>query len=96
MGKTYSDTRPNTLLPLNDGNWHYNFNINTEPVPQIFNEKPREQYVYDTVYIEGNPTLTKITAAMKKEGFSSAEIKAEKENMRSAIEAAKTTQIDAK
>lgn len=88
---TYSDERPAKLLPLNDGNWHYNFNIHTEPASQDFDNKPREQYVYDTVYIEGKPTLTKITSSMKNEGFTSSEIKAEKENMRMAIEAAKTS-----
>lgn len=97
MGKTYSDTRPQTLLPLGDGNWHYNFNIHNEPAPQIFKEEPREQYVYETVYIEGNPTIAKITAAMKNEGFSSAEIKAEKENMRTVIKKTpKPAKIDAK
>lgn len=90
--KTYSDERPLTLLPLGDGNWHYNFNIHTEPTQRELDEEQREQYVYDTVYVEGNPTVTKITSAMKKEGFASAEIKAEKENMRTAIENAKNSQ----
>lgn len=88
--KTYSDDIPLTLLPLGDGNWHYNFNIHTEPAQREFDEEPREQYVYDTVYIEGNPTVTKIMAAMKKEGFASAEINTEKENIKTAIKNAKT------
>ena len=91
--KTYSNERPNVLLPLNDGNWHYNFNIHIESSARMFDEDPHEQYVYDTVYIEGKPMLTKITSAMKKEGFSYAEIKAEKENIKTAIENAKNGQI---
>lgn len=82
--KTYSDERPLTLLPLGDGNWHYNFNVHTEPAQREFDKEPHEQYVYDTVYIEGIPTVTKITAAMRKEGFASAEINTEKENIKIA------------
>lgn len=84
---------PSTLLPLGDGNYHYNYNITTEEVTDGFGDgETRTQYVYDTVYIEGNPTITKITAAMKKERFTSAEIKAEKGNIRTAIENAKIIQ----
>ena len=72
MGKTYSDTRPNTLLPLNDGNYHINFNISEETMPVGMlgdeQEEPRTQFVYETVFIEGKATKPKIRAAMKSHG----------------------------
>lgn len=72
MAKTYSDARPNTLLPLNDGNYHVNFNISEETMPVGMlcddQEEPRTQFVYETVFIEGKATKPKIRAAMKSHG----------------------------
>jgi len=76
---TFSDTMPLSLLPLGDGNYHYNYNITTEEVT----EKPfeegaesttRTQYVFDTVFINGTPTVAKIVNAVVREHYSEDEI----------------------
>jgi len=71
--KTYSDERPNVLLPLNDGNYHVNFNISEETMPVGMlgdeQEEPRTQFVYETVFIEGVPTKEKIITAIIRQHY---------------------------
>lgn len=68
--KSNSTERTLTLLPLNDGNYHFNYNI-IEGVREEQNQDneitTRPNFDYDTVFIEGEPTKQKILDAMLSE-----------------------------
>ena len=71
--KKYSDTMPLSLQPLGDGNYHYNYNITTEQV-EYMNGETRTQYVCDTVFISGEPTIAKLVAAVIAESYTADDI----------------------
>lgn len=58
--KKYSDTEPQALQSLGNGDYHYNYNITTEEVPAMESGENRTQYVCDYVLIIGEPTVAKI------------------------------------
>ena len=76
--KTYSNEMPLSILPLGDGNYHYNYNVATEQVTdeQTDGSAPetRTQYVYDTVFVAGEPTVGKIVAAVVHESYTDEDI----------------------
>lgn len=77
--KTYSDTMPLILLPLGDGNYHYNYNITSEHAeeePALEGAEPttRLQFVFDTVFISGTPTIAKIVNAVVHEHYTDDEL----------------------
>lgn len=63
------------LLPLGDGNWHYNHNIEETEAPAMEEGgEPRTQYVCDTVFIGGEPTVGKIVAAVVRETYTDEDV----------------------
>ena len=77
--KTYSDTMPVSILPLGDGNYHYNYNITTEeveeqPLEEGSEPTTRTQYVYDTVFVNGTPSVAKIVNAVVHENYTDDEL----------------------
>ena len=64
---------PLSLLPLGDGNYHYNYNITTEQVDDM-DGNHRTQYVFDTVLVVGEPTVSKIVAAVVHENYTDDDI----------------------
>lgn len=68
--KTYSDERPAKLLNLGDGNWHFYYNTTQTEAPSIEEGgETRTQYVSDTAFISGEPTIAKIVAAVIREHY---------------------------
>ena len=77
--KTSSEQRPAALLPLGDGNYHYNWNITEKKAPAAGmngenNAETRTQFEYDTAFIAGEPTVAKIVNAVVHETYSDEEI----------------------
>jgi hypothetical protein len=77
--KTSSEQRPAALLPLGDGNYHYNWNITEKEAPAAGmngenNAETRTQFEYDTAFIAGEPTVAKIVNAVVHETYSDEEI----------------------
>ena len=73
--KTYSDSRPHSLMPLGDGNYHYHYNIEETQAPAMEDGgEPRTQYESDTVFVAGEPTVAKIVAAVVHESYTDDDI----------------------
>lgn len=63
--KSNSDTRPDVLLDLGDGSWHYNFNIEESEET----EEGAPCYEYDTVTFWGTPTYAKLVKAVVRDRY---------------------------
>ena len=72
---TSSNERPLSLQPLNDGNYHFNYNIEeTEVQAQGENQQPRQGWICETAFIAGEPTVSKIVAAVVRENYTDDEV----------------------
>ena len=67
--KSNSDNRPLALLPLGDGTYHFNYNIQEVQVEQMDSEETRTAYNYDTVHVS-DPSYGVIASAMIAERYS--------------------------
>lgn len=67
--KSNSNIRPETLSPLGNGKWHYNYNVveGTRTDPDG-NTSP--SFDYDTAVIVGEPNYAKIVTAIISERYS--------------------------
>lgn len=71
--KTYSQERPLSLLPLGDGNWHYNYNV-TEGVREDEDGTESPEWSFESVFIQGEPSVAKIVSAVVHERYTDEEI----------------------
>jgi len=71
--KTYSQERPLSLLPLGDGNWHYNYNV-TEGVREDEDGTESPEWSFESVFIQGEPSEAKIVSAVVHERYTDEEI----------------------
>jgi hypothetical protein len=67
--KSNSNIRPETLFPLGNGKWHYNYNVvegtRTDP-----DRNTSPSFDYDTAGIVGEPNYAKIVTAIISERYS--------------------------
>ena len=62
-------------MPLGDGNFHYHYNIEETEAPAMEQGgEPRTQFVSDTVFISGEPTVGKIVAAVVHDSYTDEDI----------------------
>lgn len=67
--KSNSDNRPPALLPLGDGTYHFNYNIQEVQVEQMDSEETRTAYDYDAVHVSDS-SYGAIASAMIAERYS--------------------------
>ena len=70
--KSNSNIRPDVLIPLGDGSWHYNFNI-LQVVVKDENGEDRESFEYETVHFWGTPEYNKIVKAIIRDRYDETE-----------------------
>lgn len=66
--KSNSLAKPAAILPLGDGSYHYNYNIQEVEVEHIEGEK-ETAYNYDVARIWGTPTYEKTVRAVIREKY---------------------------
>ena len=62
--KSNSNVRPDIIVDLGNGSFHYNYNIREVEVPATEERPARTEYEYETVQIWGNPTYDKCVKAV--------------------------------
>ena len=65
--KTNSNIKPSVFVNLNNGFWHYNYNIIESVKDTEYGQVTN--YDYDTVRIEGSPTKDTVTKAVIAESY---------------------------
>lgn len=62
--KSNSNVRPDIIVDLGNGSFHYNYNIKEVEVPATEERPARTEYEYETVQVWGHPTYDKCVKAV--------------------------------
>lgn len=70
--KSNSDRKPQAIMPLGDGTYHFNYNVKKTFVEVEGSDKKRANYDYDTLHVT-DASYASIVAAMIAERYSVAD-----------------------